>query len=245
MGLRLSILWALLLVPATPLVAAEVRVAVASNFMVAARALAADFERRSGHRLRISSGSTGKLYTQIYHGAPYDLFLAADAERPMRAEREGLAVTGTRFTYATGRLALWSPQGDPLNRLQQGDFRRLAIANPNTAPYGAAASEVLAQLHGDATRNKLVYGENISQTHQFVASGNADLGFVSLSQLQQEEGGNLWLVPQHHYRPIQQQVVLLKGAISFQPARDFLAYLQGESAGAIIAAGGYYGPGGS
>ncbi|RRJ82915.1 molybdate ABC transporter substrate-binding protein [Aestuariirhabdus litorea] len=242
-GYRPLLALLLVLCWAPPLSAAEVRVAVASNFMGTAQRLAEDFERHSGHRLLISYGSTGKLYTQIYHGAPFDLFLAADAERPRRAELEGLAVSGSRITYATGQLALWSPRGNPFERLTRGEFRRLAIANPDTAPYGFAAREVIGRLVASGVQQKLVYGENISQTHQFVASGNAELGFVALSQLQQERPEHLWLVPANSYPPIEQQAVLLTRGQGSEAARDFLTYLQGERATAIIIAGGYLGPG--
>ncbi|WP_242521758.1 molybdate ABC transporter substrate-binding protein [Motiliproteus sp. SC1-56] len=219
--------------------AAETRVAVASNFTTTAKALAADFERRTGHRVRISFGSTGKLYTQIYNGAPFDVFLAADAARPARAEREGLAVPGTRFTYARGKLALWSTDDAPEQRLRQGAYQRLAIANPKTAPYGAAATRLLEQLGLAALRDRLVMGENIAQTYQFVATGNADLGLIAVSQLDRARPGHHWLVPESLYPPIPQQAVLLKQGERSRAARAFLDYLDQPPAQAIIAGYGY------
>ena len=165
--------------------AAEVHVAVAANFATPAKQLAAPFLRETGHRVVLSSGSTGKFYAQIKSGAPFEVLLSADEATPRRLEEDGLAVPGTRFTYATGRLALWSarpnlPMGEAL--LRKNDFQRLAIANPRLAPYGAAAQEVLEKLGLWANvRSKLVQGENIAQTFQFVSSGNAELGFVALS----------------------------------------------------------------
>ena len=202
--------------------AAETRIAVAANFTAAAKALQQDFEQRYGHRLLISYGSTGKLYTQIYQGAPFELFLAADSQRPERAEREGLAVAGSRITYALGGLALWSAEGasetELIAQLKGGEYRRLALASEP---------------------GKQVYGENIAQTYQFVATGNAELGFVALAQMKNTSQAHYWIIPQHYYQPIRQQLVLLKQGQSSPAAQAFLAYLGGDDARAIIHAYGY------
>ena len=223
--------------------AAETRIAVAANFTAAAKALQQDFEQRYGHRLLISYGSTGKLYTQIYQGAPFELFLAADSQRPERAEREGLAVAGSRIPYALGGLALWSAEGasetELIAQLKGGEYRRLAMANPKIAPYGAAAAEVMAGMALASEPGKQVYGENIAQTYQFVATGNAELGFVALAQMKNTSQAHYWIIPQHYYQPIRQQLVLLKQGQSSPAAQAFLAYLGGDDARAIIHAYGY------
>lgn len=242
-SLRYLLLYGLLVALWAPLAAAEARIAVAANFSVAAKALQQDFEQRSGQRLLLSFGSTGKLYTQIYQGAPFELLLAADAERPERAERQGLAVAGSRITYALGGLALWSSanrtQAQLLEQLRLGDYQHLALANPRSAPYGAAAVQVLRALALESEPGKQVYGENIAQTYQFVASGNAELGFVALAQLINKPQAHYWVVPQEYYQPIRQQAVLLKRGQSSPAAREFLAYLLTDEARAIIKACGY------
>jgi len=224
--------------------AGQIQVAVASNFIATAQQIAARFEAASGHRVLLSSGSTGKHYAQITHGAPFDVFLAADAQRPTLLEQKGLALPGTRFTYALGRLVLWSPAGQgleaSLQTLQQARFRHLAQANPRLAPYGKAAQQVL-QKHGlwQALQGRLVRGENVGQAYQFVVSGNAELGFVAYSQvLSRQDGpaGSLWMVPPEDYQPIAQQAVLLRGTAA---ARAFFDYLRGEQARSIITAAGY------
>lgn len=219
-----------------PAAADTVSVAVASNFLAPLRALSETFERQSGHRLRISSGSTGKLYAQIAHGAPFDVFLAANEREPARLEREGLAAADSRFTYALGRLVLWSRApdripGDGAALLQAGSFGRLAIANPKTAPYGAAAMAVLRHLGlAEALAGKLVRGENIGQAFQYVASGNVELGLVAFSQvLATEEPGSVWQVPDAWYPPIAQQAVLLERAQGAQAAEEFLAFLKSDA----------------
>lgn len=226
--------------------AADIRVGVASNFSSTLAALAERFERQSGHRVVLSSGSTGKLYAQIKNGAPFDLFFAADAARPQRLEQEGEGVTGTRFTYAVGRIVLWSPIPDRIDAtgavLKTGDFRKLAIANPVTAPYGLAAQQAMMRLGvWEAMQPRLVRGENISQTFQFVASGNADLGFVALSQLRTGKGvgGSYWEVPPEYYQPIEQQVILLRVAREPEAARELLVYLRGGDAQAMLESFGY------
>lgn len=230
--------------PIIPSLAGPATIAVAANFADAATALKQDFESRTDHGLQLVFGSTGKLYAQIRNGAPFDAFLAADTERPRRLEREGVAIMGTRFTYARGALALWSPrQGivdDAGKLLESGDYRFLAIANPSLAPYGAAARQVLERLGlWSALQQRLVFGENIGQAFQFVATGNADLGLVALAQLSdpyRPAEGSRWIVPETLYDPIEQQAVRL----SDHPAAvSFLDYLRSEPAHHQIARYGY------
>ncbi len=231
-----------------PVRAGEASVAVAANFLRPLRALAATFREETGHALRISAGSTGALYAQIRNGAPYEVFLAADAARPMRLEAEGLAVPGSRFTYAVGRLALWSPDarligGDGAAVLRQGDFRHLAIAEPKTAPYGRAAKEALGTLGlWDALESRLVRGLNVAHAFQLVATGNAELGFVALSQVSGPEDGvrgSRWQVPAGLYRPIRQDAVLLARGAGNPAAKALMAFLKGPTARETIAAFGY------
>lgn len=204
-----------------------VQIAVAANFAVPAKELATQFERASGHKTAISVGSTGKFYAQIRNGAPFDVFLSADEETPRRLEEEKLAVAGTRFTYAIGRLVLWSPQlRIDAEVLRTGNFKRLAIANPRLAPYGAAAQAALEKLGlWSAMQPRLVQGENIAQTFQFVASGNAELGFVALSQIAQA-GGSHWVVPAPLHAPLRQDAVLLVRGEKNPAAKDFLVHLR-------------------
>lgn len=222
----------------------EIRVAVASNFLPTARLLVADFEA-AGHRdVVLISGSTGKHYAQIMHGAPFDVFLAADALRPLELERQGLAIEGSRFTYALGVLVLWSPRQDWIELgkdvLKSGHFDRLSIANPTLAPYGRAAQQTLEALGlWGALQQKLVRGENVGQAMHFVVSRSVDLGFVSASQVQTQNrssSGRSWIVPQHFYEPIDQQAVLL---VDSAPARSFLEYVAGNKARSIIRRSGY------
>lgn len=227
--------------------AAEVRVAVASNFTTTLRELAPLFEQQSGHRLMISFSSTGKLYAQILHGAPFDVFLAADSRRPALLESEGQAVPGSRFTYAQGRLTLWSV--DPAVKgkdcralLKSGAYKRLAIANPKTAPYGLAAKQALEKMGlWQKVQSKLVRGENIAQTLQYVTTGNAQLGLVALSQVSSAEAlpACRWDLPSEYSHPIEQQVVLLKQAEHSQAAATFLAFLRSDEAVAVIQRYGY------
>jgi molybdate transport system substrate-binding protein len=225
---------------------AQVTVAAAANFTAAMERLQPIFEQDSGHRLRVSFGSTGKLYAQIRNGAPFDVFLAADQRRPELLEQEGLAVAASRRTYASGRLALWSADptlvDDEGAVLASGRFQRLAIANPRTAPYGAAAIEVLRALGVfEEIEPRLVRGENIAQTFAFVSTRNAQLGFIALSQaraLAQGEG-SIWVVPGHLYAPIRQDAVLLKRAADNAAARAFLDFLAGDVARAVILELGY------
>ena len=215
-------------------------IAVAANFATPAKHLAEPFLRETGHRVVLSSGSTGKFYAQIKSGAPFEVLLSADEATPRRLEEDGLAVPGTRFTYATGRLALWSAQPNlPIGEalLRKKDFQRLAIANPRLAPYGAAAQEVLEKLGLWANvRAKLVQGENIAQTFQFVSSGNAELGFVALSQVQ---GGSHWVVPATLHRPLKQGAVLLARGKGNAAAGSFLELLRSPLARKVVRSYGY------
>lgn len=202
----------LLLTSLGPAMAGQAHVAVAANFAPLMPALAERFERDTGHTLVISSASTGKLYAQIVHGAPFDVFLAADDDYPHRLEREGRGVAGSRFTYAVGRLALWSPRPSIVDGdsavLKQKRFRKLAVANPRLAPYGAAAREALEKLGlWTSLQPQMVFGENIAQTYQFVASGNAELGFVAYSQVKGKAGSH-WLVPASLHSPLRQDALL-------------------------------------
>ncbi|MDH5763086.1 MAG: molybdate ABC transporter substrate-binding protein [Nitrospinota bacterium] len=228
--------------------AGEVTVAVASNFLNPLKTLIQEFQKQSGHTVRTVSGSTGKLYAQILHGAPFDVFLSADSERPRLLEQEGQAVAGTRFTYARGKIVLWSADphrinADGQNILHRKNFRRLALANPKTAPYGKAAVTVLKRLNLWTSLSPLiVQGENIGQTFQFVATGNAEIGFVALSQVgdpRLKNKGSRWIVPEHLYDAIDQDAVLLTRGESQPPARAFLLFLKSDPARERILNYGY------
>jgi len=241
------VLCAALLLAASLAHAGQVRVAVAANFVGTLNELGKAFHASSGNTLLISAGSTGKLCAQISNGAPFDVLLAADVAHPQRLEQEGLAVPGSRFTYARGQLALWSRDpkrvDDKGKVLHTDSFRHLAIANPLTAPYGAAAQQALQHLGlWETLTPRLVRGEDIGQTLQFVQSGNAELGFVALAQIQQLKAGargSWWLVPAEFYDPIEQQAVLLAHAKDNIAARAFLTFLQSRQAREIIQASGY------
>jgi len=227
--------------------AAEIRVATASNFRHAMSSLADHFERESGHQLVLIFGSTGKHFAQIVHGAPYDVFFAADSERPTRLEKDGLAIPGSRFTYARGQLVLWGPEiaASRVDEsvLHKAAFRHLAIANPELAPYGRAAVETLATLGlWDSLNGQLVRGENIGQTFHFVMSGNAELGFVAWSQLKSIPGlpdNTYWLVPSRLHQPIEQQAVLLNDSPA---SRAFMLFAKSDAAIDIIREHGYLAP---
>lgn len=224
--------------------AAEAKVAVAANFTEPAKAIAARFEARTGDKIVLSFGSSGQFYTQIANGAPYEVLLSADSERPARAEAEGLATPGTRFTYATGRLVLWSRTPGLVDArgavLAKGGFDKLAIADPKAAPYGQAAVETLAKLKlYDRLKSKVVTGASITQTFQYVRTGAAELGFVALSQVVDEKGGSRWLVPKGDHGPIDQQAVLLKTGADNPTAKAFLTFLKSGEAKAIIRRYGY------
>ncbi len=232
-----------------PVAAEEVRVAVASNFLSTFQALAKEFEKHTGHTVAMSPGSSGKLYAQITHGAPFDLLFSADTQRPRLLEQEGLAVPGSRFPYAVGRLTLWSLSPDMLKDngpdvLRQAAFSRLAIANPKTAPYGKAAEQVLQALGlWKMVQPKLVQGENIGQTLQFVASQNAELGFVALSQVldpKMEGKGSRWDVPSQLHDPLTQEVILLNNGEHNPAAKALLIFLASPAARSIIERYGYH-----
>jgi molybdate transport system substrate-binding protein len=226
--------------------AEPLRIAVAANFTDTTRDLIALFEETTGHSVAASYGSTGKLFAQIENGAPFDVFQAADSARPEMLENSGSAVSGSRFTYARGKLALWSPEtnvfSDPASWLASADFKRLAIANPKTAPYGLAAQQVLKNLSlWDALQPRLVRGDSIAQTFQFVATSNAQAGFVALSQVKawQNSNGTLWVVPQQMYAPIDQQAVLLSHGKDKPVARQWLDFLRSPQALNLMKDDGY------
>lgn len=232
-----------LLLAAAPAAAAQVRIAVAANFTLPAEQIAAAFEAVTGHEVRLSFGSTGALYAQITQGAPFAVFLAADDERPIRAIEEGLAMPGTAFTYAIGKVAVFSPAIDMsagAAALAAGGFSHIALADPETAPYGAAAMEVLAALGlAEAASPKLVVGQNVAQALQFIDSGNAEIGFVSLSQVEDRPDTQVWRVPQNLYTPIRQDAVLLSVGDGDEAALAFLEFLEGAGAHAIVERFGY------
>jgi len=224
-----------------------VNVAVAANFTGPMEKIAPAFEKASGHRLVVAYGTVGKFYAQIRNGAPFEVLVSADDETPMRLEKDGLALHETRFTYAIGKLVLWSATpgfvDDKGDVLQRGGFTHLAIANPRVAVYGAAASEVLEKLGLlAALAPKLVMGENITQAYQFVATGNAELGFVALSQIYKDGryvSGSHWLVPPALYPQIRQDAVQLTRGKDNAAAAALLAYLKSDAARQVIRAHGY------
>ncbi len=226
---------------------AEVTVAVAANFAAPMQKIAPLFEKDTGHKAVVSLGSTGGFYAQIKNGGPFHVFLSADEETPLKLEKEKLAVSGTRFTYATGKLVLWSKQAgfvdDKGDVLRSGQFKRLAIANPKLAPYGAAALETLHKLElVQGLQTKFVQGENIAQAFQFVNTENAQLGFVALSQVYADgklSSGSAWIVPSHLHKPIQQDAVLLMAGKNNIAATALLAYLRTDKVKAIIRSHGY------
>lgn len=236
-----------LVLVAAPVAAAELRVAVASNFVATMSALAGRFETTRGHTLKLSSGSTGKHFAQISNGAPFDVFFAADAERPRLLEERSHAIAGSRYSYALGRLVLWSPDADLVDPdarvLESRVFRHLAISNPRLAPYGRAAEEVLRGLGAwNAIGSRLVRGENVAQTLQFVASGNAALGFVAYSQVRRpghSMPGSIWVVPTRLYTPIDQQAVVIRDSAA---ARELMQFMRTAVAQAIIRDHGYATP---
>ena len=242
-SINISLIVTLFLIP-SPAKAGEIHVAAASNFTGAAKVLAGRFEEKTGHKVVLVLGSTGKHYAQIKNGAPFEVFLAADAGRPELLEKDKIAVPGTRFTYAIGRLVLWSPNEGYVDRkgavLENGKYKFLALANPKLAPYGEAAKEVLqGRRLWEKLAGRLVQGENISQALQFVIAGNAELGFVALSQIIQPGSplkGSYWMIPQCLYRPIEQQAVLLKDT---ETARAFLLFIKCDAARSLIRSHGY------
>jgi molybdate transport system substrate-binding protein len=223
--------------------AAGVAVAVAANFSMVADELGAAFKAKTGNDVVISAGATGALYTQITQAAPFEVFLSADSKTPKKAIDEGFGVAGTQFTYAIGKIVLFST--DPAlvtgeETLKTGTFEKLAIADPETAPYGAAAVAAMTALGVcDTLKPKIVTGESIAQTYQFVDTGNAELGFVALSQIIKREDGSRWEVPAELYKPLTQDAVLLKAGEANQAAKDFLDFLKSPDAVALIASYGY------
>ena len=227
--------------------AETVQIAVAANFTAPAKALAEVLAKTTGHEAKLSFGATGAFYTQIKNGAPFQVFLSADDETPAKLEQEGATAAGSRFTYAIGSLALWSADPQRVDAkgevLRQGGYNKLAIANPKLAPYGKAAIETLTHLGLlDTVSSKFVQGENIGQTHQFVVSGNAELGFVALSQVIKDgqlTSGSAWIVPESMHSPIRQDAVILTSGKDNPAAAAFMQYLKGDKARAIIKAYGY------
>ncbi len=243
-GIGVALAWCLAM-PAA--LAGEVQVAVAANFSAPMQEIAARFARDTGHKAVVVVGATGQLYAQIHSGAPFEVLLSADAQTPAKLEGEGQTVPGQRFTYAVGKLVLYSARPGYVDKrgevLSKGGFAHLALANPKTAPYGAAGQEALQALGlFDAIAPKIVQGESISQTFQFIATGNAELGFVALSQVAppgQAVPGSWWEVPQELYKPIRQDAVLLKKGEEQAAALALMNYLRSEGARAVIRAYGY------
>jgi len=227
--------------------AEEVQVAVAANFTAPMQKIAAEFEKDTGHKAQLAFGSTGKFYAQIKNGAPFEILLAADDTTPEKLEKEGAAVAGSGFTYAIGKLVLWSSKAgfvdDKGEVLKKGEFKHISIANPKLAPYGQAAIETLTALKLlDAIQPKFVQGENIAQTHQFVATGNAELGFVALSQVMKEgkiSEGSGWIVPSRLHQPIRQDAVLLVNGKGKPAAEALMKYIGSDKAKAVIQSFGY------
>lgn len=229
----------------------DISIAVASNFTGTLEKLGKEFEKApqntGGHKLVATSGSSGKFYTQIKEGAPFDLFLSADAERPAQLIKDGLADKETLFTYAIGRLALWSTKSGLVDGagkiLDNGTFEHIAIASPKAAPYGLAAQQVMSKMGAwEKLQSKLVQGENIAQTFQFIETGAAELGFVALSQLIEtgkRTEGSCWEIPKELHAPIDQQAVMLKSARDPKAVREFIQFLKSEKARKIITDSGY------
>ena len=225
----------------------EVQVAVAANFTAPIQAIAADFEKDTGHKLVAAYGATGQFYAQIKNGAPFEVFLAADDTTPEKLEKEGETVKGSRFTYAVGTLALWSAKEGYIDAngdvLKNNQFQHLAIANPKAAPYGLAATQVLDKLKlSEATKAKIVEGQNITQAYQFVSTGNAELGFVALSQIFKDgkvSSGSAWIVPASLHDPIKQDAVVLNKGKDNAAAKALVEYLKGPKAAAVIKSYGY------
>lgn len=225
----------------------EVQVAVAANFTAPIQAIAKDFEKDTGHKLVASFGATGQFYTQIKNGAPFDVFLAADDTTPAKLESENEIVKGSRFTYAVGTLALWSAKDGYVDGngqvLRDNTYTHLSIANPKAAPYGLAATQALDKLGlTDATKPKIVEGQSIAQAYQFVQTGNAELGFVALSQVYKDgklTGGSAWIVPANLHEPIKQDAVILNKGKDNAAAKALMDYLKGPKAAAVIKSFGY------
>ncbi len=242
-----KLLLVLTLTCAGPAMSDEIQVAVAANFTAPMKAIAADFEKDTGHKAQLAFGSTGKFYAQIRNGAPFQVLLAADDETPARLEKEGATLVGSRFTYAIGTLVLWSAKpgfvDDKGEVLAKGEFGHLALATPKLAPYGAAAMETLTKLGlADKLQARIVQGENIGQTYQFAATGNAELGFVALSQVMKDgrlASGSAWIVPASMHQPIRQDAVILANGKGNPAAEALMKYLRGAKATAVIKSYGY------
>jgi molybdate transport system substrate-binding protein len=242
--LAIAFVGAWLLTGAAPALAADTQVAVAANFTEPAREIAAAFTAKTGHRAILSFGSSGQFYTQVSHGAPFEVFLSADPDRPKRIEQEGLGIPGTRFTYAVGRLVLWSKTpglvDDKGAVLGKGGFQKVAIADPAAAPYGVAAVQTMTRLGVyRQVEPKIVKGSSITQAYQFVQTGAAELGFVALSQVVNDPSGSRWQVPASYHAPIDQQAILLWTGDKNPAARAFIAFLKGPEARAVIRKYGY------
>ena len=242
---RASLIAAALLAGAAQ--AETISVAVASNFTAPMQKIAAEFSKDTGHKAELSFGATGKFYAQISNGAPFGVLLAADDKTPAKIANEGKGVADSRFTYAIGKLVLWSKQDGYVDAkgevLKTGKFQHVAIANPKLAPYGLAAEQTLTKLNLlDNIKPKFVQGENIGQTYQFAATGNAELGFVALSQVMEDgkiKSGSAWIVPADMHQPIRQDAIILNNAKDNVAAKALMDYLQGDKARAIISAYGY------
>jgi len=239
----LAVAGAFVLSAAPSALAGQTQVAVAANFTAPAKDIAAAFKDKTGNEAVLSFGASGQFYAQIQQGAPFQVFLSADADRPKAAVDAGLAIADSRFTYAIGKLVLWSKSLDVTKgdeALKANAFARLSIANPKSAPYGAAAVEAMTRLGVyDAIQPKIVQGASIAQAFEFVDTGNAELGFVALSQLASVTAGSRWVVPQDLYAPIRQDAVLLKTGADDEASKAFLAFLKGPEARAIIEKYGY------
>jgi molybdate transport system substrate-binding protein len=242
--LALALTTALLVLRAAPALAADTSVAVAANFTAPAKEIAAAFTAKTGHHAILSFGSSGQFYTQITHGAPYEVFLSADADRPKKAEQDGVGVPGTRFSYAIGRLVLWSTTpglvDDGGKVLFSGRFNKLSIADPAAAPYGVAAVQTLTKLGVyQQVKPKIVKGSSITQAYDFVHTGAAELGFVALSQVITDPSGSRWLVPASDHAPIDQQAILLWTGDKNPAAHAFMTFMKGPEAREIIKRYGY------
>ena len=247
-SLKLSVAAALglcaALLAAAPALAADTQVAVAANFTEPAKEIAAAFTAKTGHHAILSFGSSGQFYTQVTQGAPFEVFLSADADRPKRMEQEGLGMPGTRFTYAVGRLVLWSKTPGLVDGkgavLSGATFHKLSIADPTAAPYGAAAIQTMTRMGVYARlQPRIVKGSSITQAYQFAQTGAAELGFVALSQVVKDPGGSRWVVPASFHAPIDQQAILLWKGDKNPAARAFVQFLRGPEALAIIRRYGY------
>ena len=224
--------------------AEDVQVAVAANFTKPMEKIAADFEKATGNKVVASFGATGKFVEQIKNGAPFEILLSADQKSPIKLEKEELAVANSRYTYAIGKLVLWSAKpsfvDDKGAVLKNGDFQHISIADPKTAPYGTAAMEVMEKLGVlDTLKPKIVQGESIAQAKEFVGSGNAELGFVALSQVIKDTTGSSWMVPQDLYAPLKQDAILLKTGEKSAAAKALMDYLKTEPAQTVIKEFGY------